>query len=184
MIPKNASCETYIIEIRVHALDAVYHSLDPSPLPQRDLDPRTHEYILQWASDAPPKVPILLRLLVPAAAHSVANIADLTEAIPRFFSEEALLLNRQHIRNRGRAIRWFSGGLFIMLGLLSLNFLCVHLFPGSMLMEVAGEAFVIAGWVSLWIPMERFGFDGWLLRDKLRVYTRLSALTLEVVYET
>ena len=126
----------------------------------------------------------LLRLLVPVAAHSVANIADLTEAIPRFFSEEALLLNRQHIRNRGRAIRWFSGGLFIMLGLLSLNFLCVHLFPGSMLMEVAGEAFVIAGWVSLWIPMERFGFDGWLLRDKLRVYTRLSSLTLEVVYET
>ena len=53
-----------------------------------------------------------------------------------------------------------------------------------MLMEVAGEAFVIAGWVSLWIPMERFGFDGWLLRDKLRVYTRLSSLTLEVVYET
>lgn len=95
MIPKNVSCETYIIEIRVHALDAVYHSLDPSPLPQRDLDPRTHEYILQWASDAPPKVPIL-RLLVPVAAHSVANVADLTEAIPVFSQKRRSLKPTTH----------------------------------------------------------------------------------------
>lgn len=88
MIPKNVSCETYIIEIRVHALDAVYHSLDPSPLPQRDLDPRTHEYILQWASDAPPKVPILLRPACSGRRAFCCKCCGFNRGDPPFFSEE------------------------------------------------------------------------------------------------
>lgn len=48
----------YRIDVRVASLDGLYSALDPSPFRQRDLDPRAVEHIVQWASDAPPKVPI------------------------------------------------------------------------------------------------------------------------------
>jgi hypothetical protein len=56
-----------------------------------------------------------------------------------------------------------------------------RLYPDSLFNDIVGEAFVIAGWVALWVPMERLVFDGWLLKDKLHLYRRLSELTVDVV---
>jgi hypothetical protein len=78
-------------------------------------------------------------------------------------------------------IRWLSVGLVIMTLLLSLHSLVGRLYPDSWFNDIVGEAFVIAGWVSLWVPIERLGFDGWLLRDQLQLYRRLAAMQVEVV---
>jgi len=44
-----------------------------------------------------------------------------------------------------------------------------------------GEAFVIAGWVAVWVPIERLGFDGWLLREQLQLFRRLAGMRVDVV---
>ena len=54
-------------------------------------------------------------------------------------------------------------------------------YGGVRFVKKPGEAFVIAGWVSLWVPIERLGFDGWLLKDQLRLSKRLAAMQVEVV---
>ncbi len=169
------------IDVRVDSLDALYSALDPSPFRQRDLDPRAVEHIVQWASDAPAKAPLCLQVSVTDGTDPEATEAETQEAVRNFFSYEAGLLERKHKRNRIRMIRWLSLGLTMMTILLTLHSVLSRLYPDSYLNDIVGEAFVIAGWVALWVPIERLGFDGWLLKDQLHIYKRLAAMEVDVV---
>jgi hypothetical protein len=173
----------YRIDVRVDSLDGIYSALDPSPFRQRDLDPRAVEHIVQWASDAPPKAPLELRISVPAEADPNATEADTQAAVRNYFTYESSLLDRRHRRNKIRMIRWLTIGLTLMAVLLTLHSILGRLYPDSLLNDIMGEAFVIAGWVSLWVPIERLGFDGWLLKDHLRLYRRLAEMRVVVVPE-
>lgn len=171
------------IDIRLDSLDGLYSALDPSPFRQRDLDPRAVEHIVQWASDAPPKALLVLRLKVPSGADPEATEADTEAAVGNYFRYEAGLLERKHRRNKVRMIRWLTVGLTLMAVLLTLHSVVARLYPDSLFNDIVGEAFVIAGWVSLWVPIERLGFDGWLLKDQLRLYERLAGMRVEVTPE-
>lgn len=171
------------IDVRLDSLDGLYSALDPSPFRQRDLDPRAVEHVVQWASDAPPGAPLLLRISVPAAPDPGVTEADTEAAVRNHFAYEAGLLARRHRRNWGRMARWLAVGLTLMTLLLVLRSGIGRIAPESLFNEVVGEAFVIAGWVALWVPIERLGFDGWLLGDQLRLYRRLAAMRVEVVPE-
>jgi hypothetical protein len=176
--------QPYVIEVRVASLDAIYSALDPSPFRQRDLDPRAVEHIVQWASDAPPKAPLELRIRVADGTDPDATEAETEEAVRNYFAYEADLLGRRHQRNRVRTFRWLSVGLTIMTILLALHSALARIYPDSLVNDIVGEAFVIAGWVSLWVPIERLGFDGWLLKDQLRLYRRLATMTVDIVSDT
>jgi len=171
----------YRIEVQVESLDGLYSALDPSPFRQRDLDPRAVEHIVQWASDAPPKTPLELQVRVSNEDDPEATEAETQHAVRNFFAYEAGILERQHHRNRVRTFRWLSVGISIMTVLLAVHSGVSRLYPDSLFNDIVGEAFVIAGWVALWVPMERLVFDGWLLKDKLHLYRRLAELTVDVV---
>jgi len=171
----------YQIDVRVDSLDALYSALDPSPFRQRDLDPRAVEHIVQWASDAPPKAPLELRVSVAEDCDPEATEADTQAAVRNYFTYESELLERKHRRNRIRMVRWLSLGLILMTILLTLHSILGRRYPDSLVNDIIGEAFVIAGWVALWVPIERLGFDGWLLKDQLRLYRRLAAMNVDVV---
>lgn len=175
--------QPFPIEVRIETLDGLYSALDPSPFRQRDLDPRAVEHIVQWATDAPPQAPLVLRIHVSGTHDPEATEVETEQAVRTFFDYEAEMLQRQHRRNRVRTIRWLAGGLTIMTVLLTLHAAVGRLRPDSILTEIVGEALVIAGWVSLWVPIERLGFDGWLLKEKLRLYRRLAAVQVDVVHE-
>jgi hypothetical protein len=170
-----------VIDVRIDSLDGLYSAPDPSPFRQRDLDPRAVEHIVQWASDAPPKAPLMLRISVPADARPEVTEADTQAAVRTYFEYEVGLLERRHRRNKIRMIRWLTVGLSLMAALLTLRSFVGRLYPDSLVNDIIGEAFVIAGWVSLWVPIERLGFDGWLLKDQLRLYQRLAGMDVEVV---
>jgi hypothetical protein len=182
--PSRAACMAitpFSIEMRLDSLGGLYSALDPSPFRQRDLDPRAVEHIVQWASDAPPKAPLVLRISVPTDADPDATEADTQAAVRNFFEYETGLLERKHRRNKIRMVRWLTVGLTLMAVLLTLHSVMGRLYPDSLFNDIVGEAFVIAGWVSLWVPIERLGFDGWLLKDQLRLYRRLAEMRVEVV---
>ena len=40
-----------LIEVHVSELKQLYHSLDPTPFRERDLDPRAEEFITGWARE-------------------------------------------------------------------------------------------------------------------------------------
>ena len=181
MLASRTPAGSFPIDVRLDSLDGLYSALDPSPFRQRDLDPRAVEHIVQWASDAPPKTPLVLRVSVPADADRDATEADAQAAVRSYFEYETALLERRHRRNRIRMVRWLTVGLTLMAALLTLRSVVGRLYPDSLFNEIVGEAFVIAGWVSLWVPIERLGFDGWLLKDQLRLYQRLARMQVEIV---
>jgi hypothetical protein len=176
--PMDAS--PYRIDVRVESLDGLYSALDPSPFRQRDLDPRAVEHIVQWASDAPPRAALELCITVADGSDPEATEADTQAAVRNYFTYEGDLLERQYRRNRIRTVRWLTVGLSIMTVLLALHSAVSRTYPDSLFNDIVGEAFVIAGWVSLWVPIERLGFDGWLLKDKYRLYRRLAAMEVDI----
>jgi hypothetical protein len=121
MLASRTPTGSFPIDVRLDSLDGLYSALDPSPFRQRDLDPRAVEHIVQWASDAPPKAPLELRISVPAHADPDATEADTQAAVRNYFQYEAGLLERKHRRNKIRMIRWLTVGLTLMAALLTLH---------------------------------------------------------------
>ena len=100
MLASRTPTGSFPIDVRLDSLDGLYSALDPSPFRQRDLDPRAVEHIVQWASDAPPKAPLELRISVPAHADPDATeagvrricaslgLVEFLEALPEGLSTE------------------------------------------------------------------------------------------------
>ena len=52
------------------------------------------------------------------------------------------------------------------------------------LAQVIKESSVIGGWVAMWRPMEIFLYDWWPIRERQRLYERLSAMEVRIVVVT
>ena len=168
--------KAYTIDVNIHTLDSLFSELDPNPFRRRDLDPRAVHHILEWAGDAPPKMPIVLMLHITSDAPSQATESDVEQAVDNYFEYEANLIERQHNRNRNRMLNWLAAGVGIMIVLLTIKFYSLRIWPDTYFSTVICEAFVIVGWVSLWVPIERLGYDGLLVREKLNLYRRLASM--------
>jgi hypothetical protein len=59
----NASAEA--IELRVNEIGQLFHSLDPFPFRERDLDKEAEEYIVSWARELPHDQPIKIIIHLP-----------------------------------------------------------------------------------------------------------------------
>jgi hypothetical protein len=169
----------YYIDVNINKLDSLFSDLDPNPFRQRDLDPRAVQHILQWASDAPTESKIILSLHITGDGNSMATETDVQQAVDNFFEYEAQLIERQHNRNRNRMLKWLASGLGIMLILLTIKYFGLQMWPDSYFGTVICEAFVIMGWVSLWVPIERLGYDGLLVHEQLKLYRRLSVMEVQ-----
>jgi hypothetical protein len=168
--------KTYNIDVNIQTLDSLFSALDPNPFRRRDLDPRAVQHILQWAGDAPPQMPIVLMLYIASDEPSVATELDVQQAVDNYFEYEAMLIARQHRRNRNRMFKWLAAGICIMMMLLTVKFFSLRIWPDSYFSNVVCEAFVIISWVTLWVPVERLGYDGLLVREQLNLYRRLATM--------
>lgn len=175
--------KTYTIDVNIHTLDSLFSDLDPNPFRRRDLDPRAVHHILQWAGDAPPQLPITLQLHLASDQPSAATEVDVQQAVDNYFEYEAVLIERQHNRNRNRMFKWLGAGIGIMIVLLTIKYFSLRIWPDSYFSTVICEAFVIVGWVSLWVPIERLGYDGLLVREQLNLYRRLSQMRVRFAHK-
>jgi hypothetical protein len=46
---------------------------------------------------------------------------------------------------------------------------------------IVRESFTIAGWVAMWRPMQIYLYDWWPLLRRIRIYTKLSHMPVELV---
>jgi hypothetical protein len=47
--------------------------------------------------------------------------------------------------------------------------------------SIVRESLMIAGWVAMWRPMQIYLYDWWPLRQRSRIYEKLSNMPVEVV---
>ena len=52
----------HIISLKLHDMNQLFNSMDPSPFIEKDLDDDAEEFIVSWAQEFSPDAPIKLRI--------------------------------------------------------------------------------------------------------------------------
>ncbi len=168
------------IAVHVGELKQLFHSLDPTPFRERDLDPKAEDFIAGWARELPADAPLALVVHVDATPPTAEQVHVLREAIREYFSQRALE-KRRELR---RLFRIGRTSLLIGVGFLALSILTgdfvASLLRETRFAEVARESLLIGGWVAMWRPLEVFLYDWWPIRAEARLFDRLSAMAVSV----
>jgi hypothetical protein len=171
-----------VIAVHVAELRQVFDAMDPSPLHDRDLDPKTADYIVDSARELPRHSPLALLVHLDRPAGSTDEEACLGDAIRRFFS------------GRGKAARWRLKLLFrrgrasLLVGVaflvcaFTVSQLIGHFLPDSQFGELLRESVIIGGWVAMWRPLEIFLYDWWPILGEARLHDRLAAMPVRIEY--
>jgi hypothetical protein len=74
------------IELRVEEISQLFHTLDPFPFREKDLDKDAEEFIVSWAREAPPDQPLRILVLLPQAQAELPHAQVLPAALCRYFN--------------------------------------------------------------------------------------------------
>jgi hypothetical protein len=169
------------IEVHVAELRQLFHSLDPTPFRERDLDPKAEEFIAGWAREIHGERPLALVVHVDHQAASPEEGRVVREAIRDYFGHRAEETRRQ-LRLLFRLGRQsLAIGLAFLAACLVGGDLVETLLPDTRFAGIAREGLIIGGWVAMWRPIEIFLYDWWPIRANARLFDRLSAMAVRVV---
>jgi hypothetical protein len=168
-----------VIEIRVSEIAQLFHTLDPFPFREKDLDQEAEEYIVGWARELPAKRPFKIVIHFPDDDRQMEAAHELREAFARYFTGRAAVtqgdLNELfRIGRRSLAI----GVPILIVCLLSAQLVAGYLAEAPF-RRVVEESFLILGWVANWRPLEIFLYDWWPIAFRRDLYRRLSTATVE-----
>ena len=172
-----------IQEIAVHVAEIkqLFHSLDPTPFRERDLDPKAEAFIAEWARELHGRARLTLAIHVDREDVSDEDAAVVRQAVRDYFAARA-----ESIRRRLRQL-FRVGRTSLVIGLV---FLSAMILAGDLATEslkdtqfgtVVREGLLIGGWVAMWRPIEIFLYDWWPIRYDARLYDRLSAMEVRIV---
>ena len=177
-IPPN--CQ--LIEVHVGELKQLFNAMDPSPFREKDLDPKAEEFIVGWAREVPDEAPLGLLVYLDRPAGLPEESSLLRDAIHEYFRQRAIAV-RQQLRQLFRV-----GRTSLLIGVVCLtvsigvgDFIAKAL-NGREFGDVVRESLLIGGWVAMWRPLEIFLYDWWPIRDEGRLYDRLAAMSVRIVY--
>ena len=178
--PIPPQCE--LIEIHVAELKQLFNSIDPSPFPERDLDPRSEEFIVGWAEEAQRDATLALMVHLDQPTGLPEEASLLGDAIRGFFGRRSAASRRslRHLFRRGR-ISLLIGVLFLAVTL-GAGEMVESALEGRRLGQILRESVLIGGWVAMWRPLEIFLYDWWPIRAETRVYDRLSKMPVRLGY--
>lgn len=171
-----------VIEVRVAELRQLFHSNDPSPFRERDLDPAAERFIVDWSRELPADAHLALVVHLERDAGRTDEAAILRDAIREFFEQREVAARRtlRELFRRGRI------SLAIALAFLASSILVgdwvAGFFAESRLAQVFREGLLIAGWVAMWRPIEVFLYDWWPIRAEARLFSRLSSMPVRIEY--
>ena len=169
-----------LIERRVDNIAQLFHTLDPFPFRERDLDKEAEEFIVGWARELAAERTIKIVIHYPEPEAQTKAARDLKEAFRRYFSDHASATQRE-LKELFRIGRRSLG---IGVTILIICLLSAHLAGGylaeSPFRRLVEESFLILGWVANWRPLEIFLYDWLPLARRRDLYRRLAAATVEL----
>jgi hypothetical protein len=168
------------IEIRIRELAQLFNSFDPSPFHERDLDDDAEAYIVGWARELPPELPICIAIHLPEAEAQKAFERGLETALTNYFSERAAIVDRD-LRELFRiGWRYLSIGVPLLIACLVASQLARAGMGTGPVARVIEESLIIVAWVANWKPIETFLYDRWPLQRRRDLYLRLAKARLEI----
>ncbi len=167
-----------LIELRVKDIAQLFHTLDPFPFREKDLDREAEEYIVSWARELAADQKITIIIHFPETEVQTRAARELSEAFGRYFSERAGVIERdlKELFRVGR--RSLLIGISILVVCLVSAHLVARYFIEPPFERLVEESFLILGWVANWRPLEIFHYDWWPLVRRRDLYRRLSTATV------
>jgi len=168
-----------LIDIRLREVRQLFHTLDPSPFRERDLDDAAERYLVEACREAGGHRPLKLVVHLPEAEANSDAARTLPEAVHNYFSYREHQL-RADIR---QLLRY--GAISLTIGLTFL-IACLGLRRGlagaplAIDPAIINEGLLILGWVAMWRPTEALLYDWWPLARRVAILHRLSAIKVEV----
>ncbi len=165
--------------MRVHRLEELFNTLDPTPFPEKDLDDDAEEFIVSWARELPRRVPLTIRVQMTGPAEGENVQARTRDAINTYFGHRAQItrLRFKQLMSRGRA-SLLVGTLFLIACILGANLIAQY--GSGTVTDVVRESLIIAGWVAMWRPLDIILYDWWPVLGERRLYERLSEADVEI----
>jgi hypothetical protein len=168
-----------LIEIRLRELRQLFHTLDPAPFHEKDLDAAAEEYLVEACREAGARRPVRLIVYLPKPEAESEAARTLVDAIHHYFRYRASQLRADIARLVHFGALSFAIGLaFLMVCLATRRWLTLH--PLIVDQAILGEGLLILGWVALWRPTEALLYDWWPLVRRRILLLRLAAIPVEV----
>ena len=168
------------ISLKLRDIDQLFNTMDPSPFIEKDLDDRAEEFIVGWAQEFPRETPLELSVQLEHPKEDAPNVIE--QAVHNYFAHRTELaeLEFRNLMRQGRT------SLIIGLCCLASCLIVIQtLLPAraGTWASVLRESLTIAGWVAMWRPMQIYLYDWWPLRRRIRIFAKLSAIPVKVVFK-
>jgi hypothetical protein len=168
-----------LIEIRLREVRQLFHTLDPAPFREKDLDDDAARYLLEACREAGTHRPVRLVVHLPATEAAGEAARTLPEAVHNFFAYR----ERQTRADVLQLLRYGAVSLAIGLGFLVA---CLSLrralaaIPVALDRTILDEGLLILGWVAMWRPTELLLYDWWPLARRRALLRRLADAPVDV----
>ncbi len=168
-----------VIEVRIDTIAQLFHTLDPYPFRERDLDKDAEEFIVGWARELPRDQPLTIVVHLPDAECALPAAQELGPALQRYFEgrSDRIGLELKELLRVGRR------SLAIGLSVLALSLLASQtlrrLAPPT-IGRLIEESLLIFGWVANWRPIEIFLYEWWPITRRRDLFRRLATARVEL----
>ena len=168
-----------VVQIRVDDIAQLFHTLDPFPFREKDLDREAEEYIVGWARELPVDRPFRIVIHFPDDQSQTELARDLPEALGKYFAGRAGVIqgDLNELFRIGR--RSLAIGVAILVACLLASNLASGFLAEASFKKMVEESFLILGWVANWRPLEIFLYDWWPIARRRDLYRRLSTAAIE-----
>jgi hypothetical protein len=169
--------DSWLIELKLRETRQLFHTLDPSPFQEKDLDPAAEAYIDAAVLEIGASKPTKLIVHLPPGEVSPEAKA-LPEAVAHYFEHRADLA-RLELR------RMLKLGLVNLVIGLAFLFACLSLIDSladDPRFEMLTHGLLIIGWVALWRPVEIFLYDWWPIKRRQLRSEAIARMPVEVKF--
>ena len=179
-MPDQLAATGHSIELRVEDVSQLFHTLDPFPFRERDLDKEAEEFIVSWARELPRDRPLRIVVHLPEKQLTRPEAKEIGPAITGFFgySAQQIGLELKELFRVGR--RSLAIGIAVLVTAIVASQMVAHKFEPRPLGKVLEESLIIFAWVANWRPTEIFLYDWWPIARRRRLCQRLAAAKVEL----
>jgi hypothetical protein len=171
--------EDTLIEIRLREVRQLFHTLDPAPFREKDLDDSAEQYLTEACQEVGARRQLRLVVHLPVSEAASEAARTLPDAVHNYFAYRERQLRKDLIRLlRYGAVSLIIGVAFLVACLGLRHALVAH--PPPVDRTIADEGLLILGWVAMWRPIEVLLYDWWPLAGRRVLLRRLAAIPVEV----
>jgi hypothetical protein len=172
--------EINAIEIRLSSIAQLFHSLDPSPFREKDLDKDAKDFIVNWARELHTDLPFIIIVHLPEKQVARPEAKEIGPAISGFFAYNAqeISLELKELFRVGR--RSLAIGIAILIVSIGASQIVATNFEPRPLGRVLEESLILFAWVANWRPIEIFLYEWWPIARRRHLYRKLAAAKVEL----